>query len=133
MKSLFSLTESAREVVSGLFEDSPNRTAREYADGLCDADVLECYGWDQAAVDEAYVFFDEAARFTEKLSDAEVEIGDRKETFAWAAEDCEIYNWAEEIGTAAAMGDKIEDKADRLIERIQNTYDARGVLCNVRF
>ena len=134
MKSLYSLTESAREVVSDLFEDSPNRTARDYADALCDADVLESFGWrDQTAVEEAYDFFIEAAKFTEKLASTDVELNDRKVTFALAADDCGQIDWAEELGTAAALGDKIEDKADRLIERIQNAYDARGILCNVHF
>jgi len=133
MKSLYSLTESAREVVSDLFEDSPNRTARDYADALCDADVLANFGREQEAVEEAFDFFDEAARFTEKLACTDVELDDRKVTFAMAADDCGQIDWAEELGTAAALGDKIEDKADRLIERIQNAYDARGVLCNVHF
>ncbi len=129
---LNTLSGSARNVVCDLFGNSPNRTARDYADALCDVDVLANFPWKQGAIEEAHAFFDEVAKYTEKLSDAEVEIGDRKETFQWAAQDCDIEGWAEELCAAAVFGDNVEDRADRLIEQLQNAYDARGVLCNVK-
>lgn len=138
MKSINTLSESAREIVSDLFETNPNHSARDYADALDlidafgDASVLEIFGWERNARNEASIFFEELAGYTAKVSNTEVEINGRKETFKYAAEDCEIGDWAEDICAAAICGDSIERKVDYIAERIMNSYDARGVMSLVR-
>lgn len=134
MKSINILSESARGIASYLFETSPNHNARDYADALdlIDASVLEIFGWERNARSEASIFFEELADYTAKVSNTEVEINGRKETFKYAAEDCGISGWEEDICAAAICGDNIERKVDHIAERIMNSYDARGVMSFIR-
>lgn len=127
MKKLNELSAAAQEVSEEIFENG--RSAYEMADALCDADVLSQYDWDASAVEEAFDWYNDLARFITVTGSRELMIDGHKKSLAEAADDCGLSAWSVSVTGDVYCGDSPEDCADRVLESIMTAYDNRGVLC----
>lgn len=127
MKSINSLSKDAQEIIFELSDGNDNTfgTAECYINVLCESYVVSYYGWEhkQNAIKEVLDFFDGIVQLIERVSNLEVEIHDRKDTFKNAIEECGISDFEEDICTAAIKGNDVECVITNVARQIRADFD----------